>query len=190
MKTKFVQKCGVLLTAVTLAGSTPLLAAAEAAAVTNVTEEAKSAIVHFVNYEDPTKISSVNTFLANPKIYTKDDKNVLRIDVQQVYDVELTVAGKEGVKVAEYETTVQGRGGAQEVTYYTFDYEVESFSDIIEANTTYMVPGFFTEPQSHNLYVVINNDVDEVIEQLGAAIKTAEAAEPKSEALTEALENA
>lgn len=192
MKTIFVKKCAALLTAVTIAGSAPLVISAEGAApvVTSITEEAAPAIIHFVNYEDPTKHSSIGTFLANPKIYTKDDKNILRIDVQQVYDVTLTVAGKEGVKVDEYNTTVQGRNGAQEVTYFTFDYEVESFSEIIEANTTYMVPGVFKEPQAHDVYIVINNDIDEVFEQLGAAIAAAEAAEPKSEALTEALANA
>lgn len=187
MKSKIAKKTTALLTAVMLLGSTPTLVLAQDTAAVSVTEEAQSALVHFINYDDPTKTSSVATFLANPKVYTKDGKSFFRVDVQQVYSVTLTVAGKEGVKVAEYDTTVRGRNGVQEVTYFTFDYEVEDLSEVILANTTYMVPGVFTEPQSHNLYIVINNDIDEVLEQLGAAIAAAEAAEPKSEALANAL---
>lgn len=190
MKSKIAKKTTALLTAVMLLGSTPTLVLAQDTAAVSVTEEAQSALVHFVNYDDPTKTSSVATFLANPKVYTKDGKSFFRVDVQQVYSVTLTVAGKEGVKVAEYDTTVRGRNGVQEVTYFTFDYEVEDLSEVILANTTYMVPGVFTEPQSHNLYIVINNDIDEVLEQLGAAIAAAEAAEPKSEALANALAKA
>lgn len=192
MKSKFVKKCATFMAAVMLVGSTPVLVSAQepATVVTSVTEEAQPAIVHYVNAEDPTRTSSVATFLANPKVYEKDGKNYFRVDVQQVYNVALTVEGKEGVKVAEYETVVQGRGGAQEVTYFTFDYEVGDLSAVIEANTTYMVPGVFTEPQSHDVYIMINNDIDEVIEQLRAAIAAAEAAEPKSEALAQALESA
>lgn len=190
MKSKIAKKTTALLAAVMLLGSTPTLVLAQDTAAVSVTEEAQSALVHFVNYDDPTKTSSVATFLANPKVYTKDGKSFFRVDVQQVYSVTLTVAGKEGVKVAEYDTTVRGRNGVQEVTYFTFDYEVEDLSEVILANTTYMVPGVFTEPQSHNLYIVINNDIDEVLEQLGAAIAAAEAAEPKSEALANALAKA
>lgn len=190
MKSKIAKKTTALLAAVMLLGSTPTLVLAQDTAAVSVTEEAQSALVHFVNYDDPTKTSSVATFLANPKVYTKDGKSFFRVDVQQVYSVTLTVAGKEGVKVAEYDTTVRGRNGVQEVTYFTFDYEVEDLSEVILANTTYMVPGVFTEPQSHNLYILINNDIDEVLEQLGAAIAAAEAAEPKSEALANALAKA
>jgi len=192
MSNKFVKKGAAFLAAAMLVSSIPAVAtAAEATAVvTSATDEAQAAIIHFVNFEDTTKKSSVATFLANPKTYTKDGKSYLRLDVQQVYDVKLTVAGKEGTKVAEYKATVQGRNGAQEVTYFTFDYAIESLTETITANTTYMVPSVFTEPQSHDLYIVVNNDIDEVIKQLGAAIAAAEAAEPKAEPLTEALAKA
>src|SRR5690606_4726961 len=104
MKSKIAKKTTALLTAVMLLGSTPTLVLAQDTAAVSVTEEAQSALVHFINYDDPTKTSSVATFLANPKVYTKDGKSFFRVDVQQVYSVTLTVAGKEGVKVAEYDT--------------------------------------------------------------------------------------
>jgi hypothetical protein len=192
MNSKLVKTGAAFLTAVMIIGSVPAFAIAEeaTAVVTSITDEAEAAIVHYVNHEDTTKASSVATFLANPKAYTKDGTSYLRIDVQQVYDVTLTVAGKEGTKVGEYTATVQGRNGAQEVTYFTFDYVVESLSKVIDANTTYMVPGVFTEPQAHQLYIVINNDIDGVMKQLGAAIAVAEAAEPKTAPLTAALADA
>ncbi|WP_256758430.1 S-layer homology domain-containing protein [Cohnella sp. WQ 127256] len=192
MYSKLVKRGAVLLTAAMLVGTIPAYAAAAeaTAVVTSATDVAQPAIIHYVNSEDPTKASSVATFLANPKVYTKDGKSYFRVDIQQVYDVTLTVAGKEGTKVAEYQATVQGRNGAQEVTYFTYDYGVESLSEIIKANTTYMVPGVFTEPQAHDLYLVINNDIDGVIKQLGTAIVAAESAEPKTEPLTKALASA
>lgn len=197
MNAKVVKRLAAFIAAVMIVGTVPAVVAAESSAVptsqeavTSVKEEAEGSIVYFVNYEDTTKISSVASFLANAGTYSKDGVNYLRVDVQQVYDVKLTVGGKEGTKVGEYTTTVQGRNGAQEVTYFTFDYEVESFTEAITANTTYMVPDYFTEPQSHDLYVVINNDSSEAVKGLSAAIATAEAAEPKTEALTAALANA
>ena len=193
MNSKLVKKVAAFIAAVMLVSSIPAVISAQTStAVTSeaVVDEAQTALVHFVNHEDTTKKSSVANFLANPKTYTKDGVNYFRVDVQQVYDVGLTVAGKEGTKVSEYTTTVQGRNGAEEVTYFTFDYVVEDLSAVIEANTTYMVPGFFTEPQSHDLFIVINNDVDAVLAELNTSITKAEAAEPKTEALTAALANA
>ncbi|QNK59260.1 S-layer homology domain-containing protein [Paenibacillus sp. PAMC21692] len=197
MNSKAVKRFAAFIAAVMLVGTIPAVVAAESSAVTtgsavvtSAKEETQESIVYFVNYEDTTKISSVASFLAKPSTYSKDGVNYLRVDVQQVYDVKLTVAGKEGVKVGEYTTTVQGRNGAQEVTYFTFDYVVDSFTEVIKANTTYMVPDYFTEPQSHDLYVVINNDSSEAVKGLSAAIATADAAEPKAEALTAALSKA
>lgn len=197
MNAKAVKRCAAFIAAVMLVSTIPSVVAAESSAVpagsavvVSANEEAQESIVYFVNHEDPTKISSVASFLAKPTAYSKDGVNYLRVDVQQVYDVKLTVDGKEGTKVGEYTATVQGRNGAQEVTYFTFDYVVDSLTETIEANTTYMVPEYFTEPQSHDLYVVINNDSGEAVKGLSAAIATAEAAEPKTEALTAAVAKA
>src|SRR5690606_22058801 len=95
-----------------------------------------------------------------PRTFVKDDVKYFRVDVQQSYDVKVLVEGKEGTKVGEYKTTVVGRTGPQEVTYFTLDYVVSSFDEVLGASASYFVPGVFTEPQSHDIKLVIDENVE------------------------------
>jgi len=186
MNKRFVKTITSLAVASLLVGAVPTLALAADTAVTTTSATAEAtaekSIVHFVNASKPGSLSSMVTYIANPSVYEKDGVNYLRIDVQQVYDVTITVEGKEGVKVAEYEKTVVGRNGEENVTYFTFDYALTDITKAIEASASYFVPAYFTEPQSHDIYVMINNDIDASIKELATVLAEAkQIAEPSKE---------
>lgn len=184
MNKRFVKTITSLAVASLLIGAVPSLALADTTAPTTTAAEAtaEKSIVHFVNSSKPESLSSMVTYIANPSVYEKDGVNYLRIDVKQVYDVQIKVEGKEGVKVAEYEKTEVGRNGEEKVTYFTFDYALSDITKAIEASASYFVPNYFTEPQSHDIYVMINNDIDASIKELAAVLADAkQIAEPSKE---------
>ncbi|MEK4251533.1 S-layer homology domain-containing protein [Paenibacillus sp. FSL W7-1287] len=193
MNNKFVKTITSLTVAALLVGTAPAYVLAEEAATVSVGEQqqAEQSIVHFINASKPSSISSMIAYIANPNVYEKDGVTYLRIDVQQVYDVKITVEGKEGVKAAEYDTTVIDRSGKeQQVTYYTLDYALSDASKAIEAEASYFVPGFFTEPQSHDIYIMINNDVEAALKELAVLLPQAQAVAEPSKGLAEAITKA
>lgn len=186
MKSAFIKRLSLFIAVAMLVAVLPVYAAAEESGV-----EAVDTVIHFVNYEDTSKLSSMSSYLSNPKTYTKDGTDYLRIDVQQVYDVKFVLDGKEGVKAGEYVGTVVGRDGtSSEVTYFTFDYAVTELAAVHKGSVSYFVPGHFTEPQAHDVHVVIGNDVEATIAELAAAIEKAEAATPQNDELKAALKKA
>jgi len=186
MKTALIKRLALFLVVAMLVAVVPVYAAADEADV-----KATDTVIHFVSYEDTNKLSGMSSYLSNPKTFTKDGASYLRIDVQQVYDVKFTLDGKEGVKSGEYVGTVVGRDGkSSEVTYFTYDYAVKDITAVQEGAVTYFVPGYFTESQSHKVYVVIGNDIEEAKSKLAVAIDNAEAATPKNDALQAALKSA
>lgn len=189
MNRRFVKTVTSLAVAALLVGAVPTIALAETAAPTAAATEQQTekTIVHFINSSKPASLSSMVAYIANPSVYVKDGVSYLRIDVQQVYDVKITVEGKEGTKVAEYEATVNGRNGEQKVTYFTLDYALTDATKVIEAEASYFVPEYFTEPQKHGIYISINNDIDASIKELAAAIAEAKLIAEPSESLKEAL---
>lgn len=191
MNNRFVKTITSLAVASLLVGAVPsfVLADSPAPTATSVTTTAATTqtIVHFINSSKPSALSSMANYIANPSVYEKDGVSYLRIDVQQVYDVKITVEGKEGVKVAEYEKTVQGRNGEQKVTYFTLDYALSDVKKAIEAEASYFVPDHFTEPQKHGLYIMINNDIDAQIKELTAVIAEAQQVAEPSQQLSTAL---
>lgn len=188
MKKKVVKHLSTMVAAVMLVGSVPAFAMAEEVSSITVNQEnATNALVHFINSGDTSKLSSMAAYVSNPKTYTKDGVTYLRLDVQQQYSVNITVEGKEGVKVDEYVATVTGRGGAQEVTFFTFDYALKDATAVIESQASYFVPGVFTETQVHDLFIVIGNDIDKSKAELEANIEQAKAATESSTALKNAL---
>ena len=193
MNNKFVKTITSLTVAALLVGTAPAYVLAEEAATVSVGEQqqAEQSIVHFINASKPSSISSMIAYIANPNVYEKDGVTYLRIDVQQVYDVKITVEGKEGVKAAEYDTTVIDRSGKeQQVTYYTLDYALSDASKAIEAEASYFVPGFFTEPQSHDIYIMINNDVEAALKELAVLLPQAQAVAEPSKGLAAAITKA
>src|SRR5690606_713887 len=76
-------------------------------------------------------------------------------------------------------TVIDRSGKEQQVTYFTLDYALSDASKAIEAEASYFVPGFFTEPQSHDIYIMINNDVEAALKELAVLLPQAQAvAEP------------
>jgi len=192
MNNKFVKTITSLTVAALLVGTAPAyVLAEEAATVTAIEQQAEQSIVHFINASKPSSLSSMITYIANPNVYEKDGVTYLRVDVQQVYDVKITVEGKEGVKAAEYDTTVIDRSGKeQQVTYFTLDYALSDASKAIEAEASYFVPGFFTEPQSHDIYIMINNDVEAALKELAVLLPQAQAVAEPSKGLAAAITKA
>src|SRR5690606_10476667 len=193
MNNKFVKTITSLTVAALLVGTAPAYELAEEAATVTAIEQqqAEQSIVHFINASKPSSLSSMITYIANPNVYEKDGVTYLRVDVQQVYDVKITVEGKEGVKAAEYDTTVIDRSGKeQQVTYFTLDYALSDASKAIEAEASYFVPGFFTEPQSHDIYIMINNDVEAALKELAVLLPQAQAVAEPSKGLAAATTKA
>ncbi|MCR8657281.1 S-layer homology domain-containing protein [Paenibacillus endoradicis] len=188
MKKKMVKHLSTAVVAAMLVGSVPAFAmAAEVNGITATQETATSAIVHFVNSGDTSKLSSMATYVSEPKTYVKDGVTYLRLDVQQVYSVKITVDGKEGTKVAEYVKTVEGRNGSQEVTFFTFDYALNDATAIIKSQASYFVPGVFTETQVHDLFIVVGNDIDTAKAELATLIEQAKLESAPTAALQTAL---
>lgn len=187
MKSKVLRRLSSVVVAAMLVGSVPAFALAEEAQVISAQLNDEQSIVHFVNSSDTSKLSAMASYISNAKSYVKDGVTYLRMDVQQVYDVKITVEGQEGVKVGEYVATVEGRGGAQEVTFFTIDYAVKDATAIIEAEASYFVPNVFTEPQVHGLFVVLGNDINVAKAELDATIEAAKEVEAPSAAVTTAL---
>jgi len=190
MNKTFIKTITSLTVAALLVGTAPAFVLAEEAAVSTVNEQQQSeqSIVHFINASKPSSLSSMLTYIANPKVYEQDGVTYLRIDVQQVYDVKITVEGKEGIKVAEYESTVTDRSGQQQqVTYFTLDYALSDTSKAIEAEASYFVPNYFTEPQSHGIYIMINNNIDAAMKELAVVLPQAQAIAQPSKALADAI---
>lgn len=190
MNKTFIKTMTSLTVAALLVGTAPAFVLAEEAAVSTVNEQQQSeqSVVHFINASKPSSLSSMLTYIANPKVYEQDGVTYLRIDVQQVYDVKITVEGKEGVKVAEYESTVTDRSGQQQqVTYFTLDYALSDASKAIEAEASYFVPNYFTEPQSHGIYIMINNNIDAAMKELAVVLPQAQAIAQPSKALADAI---
>jgi len=193
MNNKFVKTITSLTVAALLVGTAPAYVLAEEAATVTAIEQqqAEKSIVHFINASKPSSLSSMIAYIANPNVYEKDGVTYLRIDVQQVYDVKITVEGKEGVKAAQYDTTVIDRSGKeQQVTYFTLDYALSDASKAIEAEASYFVPGFFTEPQSHDIYIMINNDVEAALKELAVLLPQAQAVAEPSKGLAAAITKA
>jgi len=190
MNKTFIKTITSLTVAALLVGTAPAFVLAEEAAAGTVNEQQQSeqSIVHFINASKPSSLSSMLTYIANPKVYEQDGVTYLRIDVQQVYDVKITVEGKEGVKLAEYESSVTDRSGQQQqVTYFTLDYALSDASKAIEAEASYFVPNYFTEPQSHGIYIMINNDIDAAMKELAIVLPQAQAIAQPSKALADAI---
>ncbi|MCM3633830.1 S-layer homology domain-containing protein [Paenibacillus camelliae] len=193
MNNKFVKTITSLTVAALLVGTAPAYVLAEEAATVTAIEQqqAEKSIVHFINASKPSSLSSMIAYIANPNVYEKDGVTYLRIDVQQVYDVKITVEGKEGVKAAQYDTTVIDRSGKeQQVTYFTLDYALSDASKAIEAEASYFVPSFFTEPQSHDIYIMINNDVEAALKELAVLLPQAQAVAEPSKGLAAAIAKA
>lgn len=190
MNKTFVKTITSLTVAALLLGTAPAYVLAEeaAAGTANVQQQSEQSIVHFVNASKPSSLSSMLAYIANPKLHEQDGVTYLRIDVQQVYDVNITVEGKEGTKVSEYEATVTDRSGQQQqVTYFTLDYALSDVSKAIEAEASYFVPEYFTEPQSHDIYIMINNDVEAAMKELAVVLPQAKAIAEPSKALADAI---
>ncbi|HIW33340.1 MAG TPA: S-layer homology domain-containing protein [Candidatus Paenibacillus intestinavium] len=188
MKKKMVKHLSTAVVAAMLVGSVPAFAlAAEVPAISSNQETATAALVHFINSGDTAKLSSMAAYVSEPKTYVKDGVTYLRLDVQQVYSVKITVEGKEGTKVDEYVKTVEGRNGSQEVTFFTLDYALTDATAIIKSEASYFVPGVFTETQVHDLSIVIGNDIDAAKAELATLIEQAQLEKAPTAALQTAL---
>lgn len=188
MKKTMVKTISTFAVAALLVGTAPYSVLANETAVVTSEQLTEKSIVHMINASKPSSLSSMIAYIANPSVYEKDGVTYLRMDVQQVYDVNITVEGKEGVKVAEYEATVASRTGEQQqVTYFTLDYALSDASKAIEANASYFVPGFFTEPQAHDIYIMIGNDVEAQLKELASVLPQAQAITAPSQELATAI---
>lgn len=188
MKKTMVKTISTLAVAAVLVGTAPYSVLANETAVVTSEQLTEKSIVHIINASKPSSLSSMIAYIANPSVYEKGGVTYLRMDVQQVYDVNITVEGKEGVKVAEYEATVATRTGEQQqVIYFTLDYALSDASKAIEANASYFVPGFFTEPQAHDIYIMIGNDVEEQLKELASVLPQAQAIAAPSQELAAAI---
>lgn len=145
--------------------------------VTAAASEKLATTIHFVNKDNVKELSAANGYINNPYIINEEDKTYLELEIDNIMELVVTIEGSTGTTVEDKGTTIVKK------------YEVSDITEPFTASTSYRIPGS-SNASSHNVTVVVGNDIDETKTELESAINTAKQLTDATEELTEAIQAA
>lgn len=169
MKFKWFRHLSVVLTIAMLVSVMPVYAADATKAAT---------VFHFVNEDDATQLSAAQAFFTAPAYtYEENGNKYFEITVPKVYDLTLTIENDPGEVLQDT------------ASYKVFKFAVSAYETEISANTTYtIIPG--GNASSHNVKLIIGNDITALKGTLTAEITSANQLTNRSTQLNDAIEAA